>query len=280
MLVSNNGLPLSMPVELISTKWGWMAGPKGDTFVTGSLKRWGVYSETEILILRQLCSDKRVLVIGGNIGALAVPVGQVATYVEVYEPQPIIYQLLLANARMCNTRAYPVHGAVGPAEGTIQVPIVDFGKDCNMGMIGKEHWGKGVDVQMYDINKVLRPSTRFGLYDFLVVDAEGMELEILSAAKPELLPEQMWVECDREDSGKELIAKIIELGYDPYWMVNPLTPNGHDPSDSPWPMQSSFNLLCLRPGAEWPLGDIPQFPATIEDNIGNAPIDKMIWSVE
>lgn len=275
MLVSNN-LPVCMPVEMVSTKWGWMLCPKGDKYVTGSLKRWGVYSETEIMLLQTLCANKAVLVIGGNIGALAVPVGLASCYLEVYEPQPLICKLLEANVNMCNAdRVYVEHGAVGAEAGVINVPMVDFGADCNMGMIGKEHWGSGQEVKLFDINKVLTAK-----FDFMVVDAEGMELEILSAARRELLPAQMWVECDRPDTGPALIEKIEELGYEAYWMINPLTPNGVDPGDSEWPLQASFNLLCLRVGAAWPFEGINAWRATAKDNIGSCLAERMIWSLE
>jgi len=270
--------PVSMPVEMISCKWGWMMCPPGDQFVTGSLRQWGVYSETEIELLKRLAYRKRVLVIGGNIGALAAPVGQVAEYIEVYEPQPVIAQVLEANMALAGNVHYQVHNAaVGAEEGEIQVPIVKFDADCNMGRIGKENWGKGQDVPIVDINNVLHLRG----FDLMVIDAEGMELEILKAVrKAEKLPSLMWVECDREDTGKELIQYITDCGYAAYWMINPLTPNKMNPFDGPWPGQSSFNLLCVKQPALFPLANIPQFVATVEDSIGNCSADKLIWNIE
>lgn len=274
----NNNKPVNMPIEMISCKWGWMMCPPGDQFVTGSLRRWGVYSETEMMLLKQLVAKRDVLIVGGNIGAIAAPLSQVSGYMEVYEPQPVIAELLKANVELAGTNyAVVVNGAVGPEEGEIQVPIVKFDADCNMGRIGKENWGKGQAVPMYDINDVLTKHK----FDFALLDVEGMELEILKAAKPELLPELMWVECDREDIGKELIQFIQDSGYAAYWMITPLTPNGMNPMDGPWNLQSSFNLLCVKTGVEWPLGeDVPQYLATVEDSIGNCPADMLIWNYQ
>ena len=270
--------PVSMPLEMISCKWGWMMCPPGDQFVTGSLRLWGVYSETEIEILKKLCAKRRVLVLGGNSGALAAPVGKVAEYIEVYEPQPIISKVLEANMALAGDVNYVVYNAaVGASDGVIKVPIVRFDADCNMGRIGKENWGSGQEVPLVDINNVLHLKG----FDLMVIDAEGMELEILKAVrKPEKLPALMWVECDRPEEGRELIQLIIDYGYTPYWMINPLTPNGMSPDQGPWPMQSSFNLLCVKQAALFPLPDLPQFVATPDDSIGNCTGDKLIWKVD
>jgi len=274
--------PVTMPLEMISCKWGWMMCPPGDQFVTGSLRSWGVYSETESMILRKLCAGQRVLIIGGNIGAIAAPLSQVAEYVEVYEPQPLVAKVLEANMQLAQTEMQDheytvINGAVGAEAGSIKVPIVRFDADCNMGRIGKENWGSGQDVPLFDINNVLYLKG----FDFMLIDAEGMELEILKAVrKAEKLPDLMWVECDRPEEGKELIQLIIDYGYTPYWMINPLTPNGHNPFEGPWPGQSSFNLLCVKQPALFPLPNLPQFVATPDDVIGNCPAEKLIWKVD
>lgn len=276
MIIVNNK-PLSMPLEMISCQWGWMLCPPGDQFVTGSLRMWGVYSETEVKIIKQLAADKRTLIIGGNIGAVAAPVSQVAEYTEVYEPQPIISQVLGLNMALAGSDNYQVHNAaVGAEDSFIRVPSVKFDADCNMGRIGKEHWGKGEEVSLVNINNVLS----YG-FDFMLIDAEGMELEILQAVEDtSLLPNLMWIECDREDTGAELIQHIIDLGYQPYWMVNPLTPNSVDPTLGPWNLQSSFNLLCVKQPALFPIPNIPQFPAKPTDTIGNCPVEMLIWNVQ
>lgn len=269
--------PVSMPVEMISCKWGWMMCPPGDQFVTGSLRQWGVYSETESMILRKLCAGTRSLIIGGNIGAIAAPLSQVASYVEVYEPQPIIAQVLEANMALAQGNGYLVeNAAVGPEEGTINVPAVKFDADCNMGRISKENWGKGTQVPIHNINPILLQ----GEFDFMLVDAEGMELEILKSAQPELLPNLMWVECDRPEEGRELIQYIKDCGYAPYWMNTPLTPNKIAPDQGPWPMQASFNLLCVKQPALFPLANIPQYEASVDDAIGNCEASKLIWNIE
>ncbi len=275
MLIVDNK-PFTQPVEMISCKWGWMMCPPGDQFVTGSLRLWGVYSETEVELIKRLTlPTDNVLVIGGNIGALAVPVAQHVENLTVFEPQPLIYQLLKGNLGLGGSPlARAVNGAIGVGESTIKVPLVKFDANCNMGIIGKEHWGQGMEVPMFDFNTVLTVDK----YDFLVMDVEGMELEILESVEPSLLPKRMWIECDRADTGQALIKRIIDLGFSPYWMINPLTPNGVSPDEGPFPMQASFNLLCLK-NEPWPLEGIPQYPATIDDVIGNCPADRIIWNV-
>ena len=67
------GVPV-MGVDIVKTKWGWQLCPPGDQFVTGSLERWGVYSEVEVEILKAVAQagGGGCMVAGGNIGAVAI----------------------------------------------------------------------------------------------------------------------------------------------------------------------------------------------------------------
>lgn len=265
----------SQPVELISTKYGWLFCPPGDQYVTGSLREWGVYSETEAMILSQLVKNKRVIAAGGHIGGIAIPLGQTAESVLVFEPQPLLAILCTANVASCGLshKVFVENAALGPEEGTIRVPVLRLDSNYNMGRLGKDDWGSGAPIHMVDFRQTLAASG----CQFLLLDVEGMELEILKAGA-DLLPPQMWVECDRPDGG-ETIKWLNEQGYSTYWFINPLTPNQVRPDSGPWPMQASFNLLCLKTGEEWPLPGMPQFEAKPTDLMGNCPPERLIWSL-
>lgn len=283
-IVYNMPNQLIQPAELIFSKYGWMFCPPGDTFVTGSLREWGVYSETEAILLRRLCVNRNVLIAGGHIGAIAVPVAQVAQSVTVYEPQTLLAKFCAANAAIngLSHKMYVKNAALGAASGTINVPIITTDSKFNMGAFGKDNWGEGVEIKVDPISQLL-----YSQYvDFILLDVEGMELEILRGAAEAIdsldsgLKPLMWVECDRNDSGADLIDFIYSMSYKPYWMYNPLTPNNVDPNSGPWPLQASMNLLCVPNGSEWPLPDIPQYLATNTDVFGQCEYEKLLCTIK
>lgn len=275
-----------LPIELVSTKYGRMFCPPGDTYVTGSLRMWGVYSETEALILEKLCQDRRVLTAGGNIGAMVIPMATKAEMVLAYEPQPLLYSMLVAN--ISNSRfahkIYCENKALDDHNGEIRIPMIRTDSDYNMGRFGRDDWSNpeyskhGVPVKTDDIDQVLNNN----LIDFIMLDVEGMELDLLNKSKSYIQAHKplMWVECDREDSGKSIIEFIYSLDYTPYWFVTPLTPDNCHPANSPWPMQASFNLLCVPPESLFPLPNLPQIKANVTDKIGNCPGDSLIFNVK
>lgn len=266
----------SQPVEFILTKYGWMFCAPGDQYVTGSLRRWGVYSECEAIILQQLVRNRTVLMAGGHTGSIAVPIAQSASYTTVYEPQPLLAKLCEANLAVAGLshKSSVNNAALGAEAGFINIPVLRLDSQYNMGCLGKSDWGKGTQVRMDNINTLLADNQ----CNFMLLDVEGMELEILQAVKPDNLPELMWVECDRREGGK-LIQYLNDNNFSTYWMINPLTPNQVRPDSGPWPMQASFNLLCVKSGLDWPLEGIPQFVASPSDSMGNCTPDKIIWNL-
>jgi FkbM family methyltransferase len=260
-------LAFEQPVSLIKTRWGWCLSPPGDVFVTGSLRAFGIYSDTELQVLGSLIdSTSRVLVVGANVGTLAVPLAMRANEVVAYEPQPLIYKLLEANAAINNVEHKLLcrNAAVGAEAGRIKVPVVNMGAVCNMGMVGKANWGEGVEVPLVDIKLEVDQ-----YYDLIVLDVEGMEVEILKAmannlkyiqeTAPDALP-ILWVECDRGGEYQdETVQTILDLGYKPYWCITPLASrdvNIEDPASNPFGMQCSFNLLCMPQGGESAIGGL------------------------
>ena len=257
------------PVSLIKTRWGWCLSPPGDQFVTGSLRMFGIYSDTELAILGGLLpSSANVLVLGANVGTLAVPLAMRYNMVTAYEPQPLIAMLLEANAAINNLshKLFVEHAAVGPENGNIKVPVVNMDAVCNMGMVGKENWGAGADVKMVSFLDAL---TKFdNCYDLIVMDVEGMEVELLECLREWVVEQRranvelpiMWVECDRGGEHQDQTIKLIrDLGYTPYWCISPLCSrdvNINDEIENPFGVQCSFNLLCMPGDVASPIGGL------------------------
>jgi FkbM family methyltransferase len=265
----------TQPVEMIQTKYGWMFCPPGDHYVTGSLKRWGVYSECEAMLLGQLCANRTVLLAGGHIGAIAIPVARYAEAVTAYEPQPLLALLCKANASSCKLghKIYVENAALGTEAGHINVPVLRLDANYNTGRLGKADWGQGARIRMDNLQRLLEDTS----YNFMLLDVEGMEYELLDGCRGKW-PDMMWLECDRPDGGK-LIQMLNDEGREAYWIITPLTPNQMPPDNGPWPLQCSFNLLVLRRGADWPLPGVAQFLATPSDSMATTTSEKIIWSL-
>jgi hypothetical protein len=116
----------------------------------------------------------------------------------------------------------------------------------NIGGISMGH----VDGAAHD-QVELRTLDSFGLtrLDFLKVDVEGMELQVLRGAADTLRRTRpiLYVENDRADRSQALMDHIVSLGYDLWWHF-PAMFNPHnfaaEPSDI-FPGIVSVNLLCV-----------------------------------
>lgn len=274
-----------MPLAFIKTKWGWQVAPPGDQFVTGSYRQWGVYSEVEVEILRGLLEPGEVAIVaGGNIGAVAVPLALAGVSVLTFEPQPLLAKLLEANVALAGVQAgvRVRNAALGEADGSIKVPIIRFESQYNMGRFGKDDWEKeqagAVEVPMVAFSSIvsaIKPR-------LVLLDVEGMELELLKAmgdrkAAGGLRP-LLWVEADRPEQYKGLMDWMVESGYRAYWVITPLTPMGVSPDQGPWPLQASFNLLCVPDEQDIPVDGLRR--AQYDDPVGNCPANWIITGVE
>lgn len=287
------GVPV-MPLEFIKTQWGWQVAPPGDQFVTGSYRKWGVYSDLEVKILSRLIGNtSTAIVAGGNIGGVAIPLTlKTGARVNTFEPQPLLAQLLQANKALANAHRLDIYNAaLGATAGTIKVPMIDFACDYNMGRFGREDWEREfppeatADVRMMSFVEQVESIAP----DLILLDVEGMELELLDCIKKWLIEQRtiaiggllpiLWVEDDRPEQHAGLMQFMEDVGYVPYWAITPLTPEGVDPMGGEWPSQASFNLLCVPARMKGSPLVRGLREAQRGDTVGSCPADWMITQV-
>lgn len=199
-------------------RYGRFLVPNNDVYVGEALAQYGEYSQHELEFLLQfLTPQTRVVAVGGNIGAMVVPLARNAGQVITFEPQRWVFQVLCANVvlnNLLNVRAY--WGAVGQRKSVMRVPTLDPEQKNNFGALEIQAvQGLGGDaVPVYTLDTM--PDMDCGL---LTIDVEGMEEDVLRGA-PNLIARcrpVIFFEADRALKRIGVFRLLREWNYDLYW---------------------------------------------------------------
>jgi FkbM family methyltransferase len=230
-------------------RYGTMLFNPNDTYIGRSLDLYGEFSEGEVDLFRQLVQPGQVVVeVGANIGAHTVVLAQLVGprgRVLAFEPQRLLYQMLCANLALNNiTNVVGVQQAVGAAHGTVNVPVLDPTMENNFGgvSVGPDESGEPVlmaPLDAYDLKAC----------DFLKVDVEGMEEDVLRGAMGLISRCQptLYVENDRPEKSDSLLRFIDALGYRIYrhWPLLYNDDNFYKNPNNIFPWIVSMNVLCV-----------------------------------
>lgn len=240
--------------RLKQCRYGTMLFNIHDVYIGRSLDEYGEFSEGEVELFRQIVRPGQLIVeVGANIGThtvfLAQAAGQCGT-VLAFEPQRIVYQSLCANMALNNlTNVHCFCTAVGKEPGQIMVPACDPNQPNNFGglSLGGHAQGETTPVVTVDGFNLSR-------CEFLKIDVEGMELDVLQGAARTIAECKplIYVENDRPDKSDALIRYLDGLGYNMYWHKPPLfNPNNFalNPVNQ-FPKIVSINMLCIPKNVE------------------------------
>lgn len=210
--------------QLLRTKHGLLQCPTNDQFIGQSLFYYGEYSEHELQLYQKIIKPGDVVVeVGSNIGAHTVPLGKsvgVDGKVMAFEPQPFIYSLLCANIglnELSNVITYNM--GLGSSEKTMYLDTTDYEQFGNFGGIGliSDKTNTPISVKSLDQFELAK-------CDFLKIDAEGMESDVLIGAKNTINKHKpiIAIENNYEEKSTHSIDILLEAGYDIYWFICPL----------------------------------------------------------
>jgi FkbM family methyltransferase len=251
----------SETLRIKRTRHGTLAYAKTDLYVGRSIDRYGEWSELSCGQLGAfLAPDDVVCDIGANIGAQTaffahcVPRGAV----YAFEPVRANYQLLMTNITLNEfANAVPLHGAVGAAPGRIRVPGIDLRVPANFGSIILDSAGSsdGEDVPLFALDALDLPRCAL-----VKIDVEGMESEVLRGATATLerCKPVIFVENDRDDRSAALIAQLIDLAYDCYWLIAPYynPQNYFGETENVFPGNIETNMVCVHRSRGLELGGL------------------------
>ncbi|PLC47960.1 FkbM family methyltransferase [Pollutimonas subterranea] len=157
------------------------------------------------------------------------------------EAQERLYYALAGNIAINNCfNATAVHGAVGAENGILSIPRLDYNTTTSFGSFelkkrtNTESIGQLVDYEnnMQEIGIVSIDSFDPARLDFIKIDVEGMELDVLDGARQSIERHwpQMLIESIKTDK-IELLRRFKQWGYESFELgINFLAIHETDPS--------------------------------------------------
>ncbi len=235
--------------RLRECRHGTMIYNFNDMHIGRSLDLYGEWTEAEVEVFRQLlCPGSYVVEGGSNIGAHTLflakavwPTGKVLAF----EPQRIVFQTLCANLALNSVPNVDARNlALGNAPGITMVPALDHAQIHNFGSVELGLYAEGENVQVITLDSLNLPRC-----DFLKIDVEGMETEVLEGAAATIARCQpvLYVENDRQDKSNRLIRTLDALGYKMFWHI-PYLFQPHNFADNPinvFGKITSQNMICV-----------------------------------
>ncbi|MBI3420190.1 MAG: FkbM family methyltransferase [Proteobacteria bacterium] len=234
-----------------------------DLLVSLSLLYYGEYHEHEWQFVRRFLSFSQVVVdAGANLGTFTVPFSKaVGPYgrVRSFEPQPVIFECLretVAQNRLDNVTLHNL--CLGREACTLEITEPDYTQPGNFSGLPFRETGftevkfsqNRIRAECVTLDSVLAGSR----LDFLKIDVEGMELDVLEGAKNSLARYRpvVYLENNRPKNSPPIITLLQDLGYRMWWhtgaLFNPNNFSGRQ--ENIYGLMHNINMICLPPGAD------------------------------
>jgi FkbM family methyltransferase len=172
-----------------------------DLFNTSYFEPEEVYTGTTVLKLRRQFYGDGVVALdaGANIGVHTVEWAKVMHgwgRVTAFEAQERIFYALAGNIAINNCfNAKAIHAALGAVDGILKIPSPDYTQPSSFGSLelrrrkGVEFIGQDVSYRQEDmvgVGQVAIDNMGLARLDYVKIDVEGMEIEVLAGARQTL----------------------------------------------------------------------------------------------
>jgi FkbM family methyltransferase len=217
-----------MLTEILQTEYGRMICAANDINQTNALRKTGKACDFEEIELLKTFINKKNFVfvdVGANLGMYTLGLAKIITEnfgtVYSFEPQRILYYMLCGSIVLNDyENIFCYNKAVGDTNGEIDIPNFDYTKPLNFGSIEFTNTQKEKLSQNRAESKekveiiTLDGFLKLNRLDFIKIDVEGMEINVLNGAKQLISKYKpiMFVEHLKNDR-KRLTEAINDLGY-------------------------------------------------------------------
>ncbi len=253
----------SWPFNLVQDfRYGKLIYNQLDTYIGKSIKLYGEFSRGEAVLFDALIhAGDTVVEAGANIGSHTVHFARLVGAggeVYAYEPQRLVYQLLCGNVAINSlANVYTYRAGVGSQAGTLRVPELAPEEMHNWGGVSLLGQEQGEEVPLVTID-----DQKLTTCDFIKIDVEGMEVEVLRGARQTIrsLRPVIYLEANDAEEEADVLRLLAPLGYRVYRHQPPMYSKDnyfHNPEDAFCITRTredgttqavsivSMNLLCL-----------------------------------
>jgi FkbM family methyltransferase len=225
-----------------------------DQYIGRAIGLAGEYCEGRTALLRQVVQPGDVVVdagayIGATTVALAKAVGADGAVIAI-EAQRISHHLLCANVALNSlSNVYAPLMVATDEQGQQVVPILNPSIENNFGALGlkDQEWTVGDAVPANTVDSFELRRCRL-----LIVDVEGMEIDVLRGAEATLATcaPVLYVANHRQDKSPALIAHLLDRGYQLYWNLEPVWRPGNYAGNARNEFADTVvvGMVCLPPG--------------------------------
>lgn len=177
-----------------------------------------------------------VVEVGANVGAHTLPLAHITRNVSAIEPQEYLFRLLRANCAMsCPDVGRCARVAVGSATKKILLPTLDPAKSQNFGGVGADrNWEFGQETHLITLDGHIE-----GSIDFLKIDCEGTELQVLEGAIMHIRRSMPLIYLEFAEQRAPLLSLLQSEGYS---MVRHLPAHERTPNFLGAPLSSDRNF--------------------------------------
>lgn len=170
----------------VEAPWGLMLVDPRDGHVSRQFLRAGQYNQEEVRsLLRLLNPTDRMLIVGGHIGGVAIPLSKHVQSLDVVEASPAHHRLLLANVALAGVRNVTVHHwAASDDKGDLEFLISseNSGGSKRRPTLLRSNYDYDnpvvVKVPAYRLDEKLESD-----FDVILLDIEGSEYSAIKGAR-------------------------------------------------------------------------------------------------